>query len=313
MMSHRTTWSPLLVAALLLAGGCGIQPTRITATHPDATPSVATQPEGLAGPILCFQNASLDFCYPTPGYCPCPATEVPYAIAPGQAVTMNWHADPQPGTEIFWYRWALDIADVEDETPRVNEATDLAHWSVRSLAATSATLGPWNDGETHRLYVDVDDTQGLRSLGIVRFDVSAGANQPPDCSGAVAAASTWPPNGSLVPVTITGVTDPDGDAVTITVTGITQDEPVLGGGDDTCPDAVIENGAARVRRERSGAGNGRVYTIAFTATDPHGGSCEGSVDVCVPHDRGRERACVKDALSVSSLACVGEAEQQASR
>jgi hypothetical protein len=39
-----------------------------------------------------------------------------------------------------------------------------------------------------------------------------------------------------------------------------------------------------VRAERSGLGNGRVYKIAFTASDGKGGTCAGSVTVGVPHD-----------------------------
>ncbi len=127
----------------------------------------------------------------------------------------------------------------------------------------------------------------------------APANSAPDCSAAAAVTpELWPPNRRLVPVIIAGVTDPDGDPVTIVVTGVTQDEPVGGG---TCPDAMIEDGAVQVRVEFSGQGNGRVYTIHFTASDNRGGSCSGSVDVCVPHNPGQ--GCVKDVPAVNSLCC----------
>jgi hypothetical protein len=49
-----------------------------------------------------------------------------------------------------------------------------------------------------------------------------------------------------------------------------------------------------------GKGNGRVYTIAYTAADGHGGTCEGSVQVCVPHDR-HHVACVDDGQTINSL------------
>ena len=65
-----------------------------------------------------------------------------------------------------------------------------------------------------------------------------------------------------------GVTDPEGGSVTITATGVTQDEPVKStGSGKTSPDAVIQTGAASVRAERAGHGNGRVYRITFTADD----------------------------------------------
>ena len=141
-------------------------------------------------------------------------------------------------------------------------------------------------------------------------------NRNPDCSGASASVAVlWPPNHGLAPVTVTGVTDPDGDPVTITVTGVTQDEPLNAQGDgNTCPDAVIQGDSASVRVERSGApkqrGNGRVYTIAFRAEDGRGGSCEGTIDLCVPHDQGSGNVCVKDALVVNSLGPCGSSPPQ---
>ncbi len=51
---------------------------------------------------------------------------------------------------------------------------------------------------------------------------------------------------------------------------------------------------AQVGAEGSGAGNGRVYKISFTAADNQGGECEGSVQLCVPHDRQKGDECIDD-------------------
>jgi hypothetical protein len=90
-----------------------------------------------------------------------------------------------------------------------------------------------------------------------------------------------------MPISILGVTDPDGDPVSIRIDRIMQDEPTNGVGDgDTCPDSAgIGTSTAQVRAERSGTGNGRVYTIFFTATDGRGGSTSGTVKVSVPHNQ----------------------------
>jgi hypothetical protein len=48
------------------------------------------------------------------------------------------------------------------------------------------------------------------------------------------------------------------------------------------PFLIIGARTAQVRAERSGNGNGRVYTIYFTASDGHGGSTPGQVKVKVP-------------------------------
>jgi len=171
--------------------------------------------------------------------------------------------------------------------------------------------------------------------------VIAAINTPPDCSHAVAVPSEiLRQHHQLVPVSISGVTDADGDPVAITVTKVTQDEPLGGGGGDDgddgavasaaygggvalgdhgehdwghedgkdrCADAVIDqSGNVSVRAERSSHGNGRVYTIWFTASDGRGGSCDGSVQVCVPRTEheghGDEQiSCVDDGQNYNSL------------
>jgi len=131
------------------------------------------------------------------------------------------------------------------------------------------------------------------------------SNRAPVCDGAHARVDgAEGASHKLLPLAIDGVTDPDGDAVEIAVDSITQDEPLGGTGDgDTCPDAIIANGAAMLRWERAGGGNGRVYSISFTARDGKGGESQGSVQVCVPHDRGNGAdACVDDGQRYNSLA-----------
>jgi hypothetical protein len=306
-------------ALIALAAGCGNDTARVLAPgHASRAGAGSTTRVGRAvsdglvpcdtsyiGPILTLSGPGFVHHYPTGGWCPCPSAEVPVDVPKNQAVTFQWSADASGScTDVLWYRWTLDIEDVEDETPRIDEATDLAHWSVKSLG-TSATVGPFANPGVHRFYVDVSDHTGRRSLGILLITVVE--NRPPEVQSATAELTApGPPNGDFSPVRIGGVTDPDGDPVTITVTGVTQDEPLVGRGERrTCPDATIEAGAASVRRERSGTGNGRVYTIAFTATDNKGGVSHGSATVCIPHGSPGS-ACVQDPLVVNSLAsCEG--------
>ena len=98
-------------------------------------------------------------------------------------------------------------------------------------------------------------------------------NRPPDCSVVRATpASLGAPNHRFITVTISGGADVDGDAVGLTITGVTQDEPVAGPADaiaTTLPDQV------RLRAERVSRGDGRVYRIAFEASDGRGGTCTG--------------------------------------
>jgi hypothetical protein len=47
----------------------------------------------------------------------------------------------------------------------------------------------------------------------------------------------------------------------------------------------VGTSTAAVRSECSAHGDGRVYAIHFDADDGNGGSCSGTVNVSVPHDR----------------------------
>jgi len=152
-------------------------------------------------------------------------------------------------------------------------------------------------------FVYVADSSNYR---IQKFRV---ANDPPLCDTAEPTEGfLWPPNHKFAPVGIVGVSDPDDDEVTITVTGVTQDEPVNGlGVGNFGPDAVLQAGEALLRRERSGLGNGRVYSVGFVADDGKGASCTGVVSVCVPHDRRRPVGCVDDGQAYDSLSPSGVA------
>lgn len=112
----------------------------------------------------------------------------------------------------------------------------------------------------------------------------------PDCSGAAASAGViWPPNHTMVSETIVGVTDPFGQPLLIVVTGILQDESVAAiGSGNTSPDGTgIGTSTAQIRAERAGPGTGRIYFISFSATNPQGAQCTGTISVFVPHDQGQ--------------------------
>jgi hypothetical protein len=111
-------------------------------------------------------------------------------------------------------------------------------------------------------------------------------NDSPDCSKAYPSIDIiWSPNGSMMPITITGVTDPDGDPIKITIMSIYQDEPV-GTGPASPDGAGVGSSTAYIRAERDGTGDGRVYHIYFTADDGMGGTCKGEVLVGVSDNQG---------------------------
>ena len=143
-----------------------------------------------------------------------------------------------------------------------------------------------NAGATLKFKLTVTDGYGGTSCDTATVSV-INSNDPPTITGAAASlGSLWPPNHSMVAISILGVVDRNNNA-TIRITGVTQDEATNGLGDgDTAIDAIIstDGTSVLVRAERSGKGNGRVYHIHFTASDLEGGA-SGVVKVSVPHSK----------------------------
>jgi hypothetical protein len=180
-------------------GGCGTESARVLAPHravsaPGPSGIHVNRPGGqlpcdpsYLGPVLTLFGPGLEFHYPTGGYCPtCPEAQVPIDVPEHQTVMFHWSADASDGcSSIRSYRWALDIEDLFDYTPRIDEATDLEHWSAPSLTS-SATVGPFTilqgASNAHYLYVDAEDGLGYRSLGILRITVVKALNPPPRCN-----------------------------------------------------------------------------------------------------------------------------------
>lgn len=88
-----------------------------------------------------------------------------------------------------------------------------------------------------------------------------------------------------------------------TAWAINTDEPVNARSDaNTVPDAFIgPDGQFEVRAERDGRGNGRVYHVAFTASDGDA-SCAGTVQLGVPTSQGRNGHAVDDGALYDSTA-----------
>jgi hypothetical protein len=101
----------------------------------------------------------------------------------------------------------------------------------------------------------------------------------------------WPPNHELH--TISGedcAKDACDSGLAVTFHSASSDEPVNDVGDgNTEPDIILECDRVQLRSERQGGGNGRVYTLGWTAVDDSGNETEGECIVTVPHDQsGRE-------------------------
>lgn len=113
----------------------------------------------------------------------------------------------------------------------------------------------------------------------------------------------WPPNHKMhdvVPEDCLDVVDACDPDVAVWFTGAASDEPVEGLGDGNTEPDIIDagDGVVQVRSERSGTGNGRVYTLDWRAEDRWGNFVDGVCHVAVPHDNAKDWVLDGDAYSI---------------
>lgn len=112
------------------------------------------------------------------------------------------------------------------------------------------------------------------------------SNPPPVIDNLTTSAQVlWPANHVMVDVSV-GYVVTDNCPVSNSLS-VASDEPIDGLGDgDMAPDwEVVDANQVRLRAERSGLGDGRVYTVMVTSTDTGGASSTRSIDVLVPKNQ----------------------------
>ncbi len=112
------------------------------------------------------------------------------------------------------------------------------------------------------------------------FNITVQDKEPPMITNAIANPATlWPPNHQMKDVEIIyTLTD---NCQSTAILNITSNEPQDPAGDWQ----VIDAHHIRLRADRAGNGNGRIYTINIMATDASGNKTTKQVFVKVPHDQ----------------------------
>jgi uncharacterized protein len=111
---------------------------------------------------------------------------------------------------------------------------------------------------------------------------------PPEVEISLTRDVLWPPNHKYVTVHAKvfaeDTLDPD---PTVTLVSVTSSEPDNGLGDGDEPDdiVIVNDFVFKLRAERAGGGEDRVYTITYEATDFCGNTTEAIATVTVPHDK----------------------------
>jgi hypothetical protein len=143
----------------------------------------------------------------------------------------------------------------------------------------------------HTITLQVTDSVGQTDRDEVVVEV--GDTTPPEISVSLKPEWLWPPNHKMKHVHATVVATDVCSDVSVILESVVSNEADNGQGDGNTKsdikdaDIGTEDYDFRLRAERSGKGDGRIYTATYTATDDFGNAASESDDVIVPHDMRR--------------------------
>lgn len=153
----------------------------------------------------------------------------------------------------------------------------------------SPLAGVFPLGQTPVTCTAADGAGNQASCG---FTVQVVDPTPPTIQSVNATPATlWPPNHQMVPVSVTvNSTDLCDSQPACKITSVSSNEPDNGLGDgDTANDIDVRGDlSVKLRAERSGKGNGRIYTINVQCDDDAGNTATGATTVTVPHSQGKK-------------------------
>lgn len=179
----------------------------------------------------------------------------------GAQVTLDGSGSYDPQGDPLVYSWAENSTEITTgESPEV-------------------TLGLG----VHTIELTVTDPNGASDSDEVQIEVAD--TTPPSLTVTLSPDTLWPPNHKYVTVTaVIDVSDLADEAPDVMLSGVASNEPDDGLGDGDMPNdiVIVDDTSVLVRAERSGLGEGRVYTLTFEAYDDSGNTTVVSAEVTVP-------------------------------
>jgi len=201
-------------------------------------------------------------------------------------VTLSGNVSDYDGDQIE-YQWkeGTDVLDYGT----IQAIAGGAPVQLSSYVISNLSLG------SHTIVLEVTDNINPEPISS-EVSVEIVDNTVPTLSPVPNQSILWPPNHKMVDIIIAAnAADNSGLPVTLSATVVSNEpEEGLGDGDEspdwTEPAIDQDTGIINVnlRAERSGSGEGRVYTLTITATDELNNTSTADVDIIVPHDKGKK-------------------------
>jgi len=191
---------------------------------------------------------------------------------------------------------AIAVSDAEGDALTVV-------WTLNGLGVQTNLIPAGAPGGTVNLSFSATLPLGTNSLGISVTDSSTNTTvcaatilvvdtTPPIIERAsVTPNSLWPPNHKMVDVRVSALVRDTCGPAKWKITSIQSNEPQNGLGDGDTPNdwQITGDHTAKLRAERSGKGNGRIYTITIVAEDASGNLSEPkTLTVTVPKSQGKK-------------------------
>lgn len=95
-------------------------------------------------------------------------------------------------------------------------------------------------------------------------------------------AVLWPANHKMVDVTVNYTATDNCGQPACKISGVTSNQPI-----SSSDYSIVDVHHVKLSADRSGSGNGRMYTISTVCTDASGNSSTQTMGVSVPHDQGK--------------------------
>jgi hypothetical protein len=197
----------------------------------------------------------------------------------GAVVTLygSGSTDPNstPGThdDIVLFEWFEDFGTPSEVLMGTLETLEVT-LPLGSHTITLRVTDSFGETDTDEITVEIVDTTA------------------PEISVDLTPTTLWPPNHDMVDVQALVVATDVCNEPNVVLTSVTSDEADNGDGDgntiNDIQDAAVGTAdfVFRLRAERAGGGDGRLYSVVYTATDGSGNATSQGGFVTVPHDQG---------------------------